>query len=122
MEPKRRSKTIPKSYKKQDAFSEGQLGEKMGWPADVGVVSGGGGGLASDFVSPSGSCLTRPFHAKDVGGGSKAHATAAGPLWKECDCDKDVTRFNLGTLCTSCVLAGGVVGVLEVGFDVFLEF
>ncbi len=51
-----------------------------GSPADVGVVSGGGGGLASDFVSPSGSCLTRPFHAKDVGGGSEGFAPAAGPF------------------------------------------
>ena len=85
------------------------------------VVSGGGGGLASDFVSPSGSCLTRPFHAKDVGGGSKAHATAAGPLWKECDCDKDVTRFNLGTFYTWCVLTGGVVGVVGAGVGVFFR-
>ena len=71
----------------------------------MGVVSGGGGGLASDFVSPSGSYLTRPFHAKDVGGGSKAHATAAGPLWKECDCDKDVSNQiqHWNTLYIVCV-------------------
>ena len=51
-------------------------------PAAVAVVSGGGGGLASDFVSPSGSCLTRPFHAKDVGGGFKGYAHCRRPPWQ----------------------------------------
>ena len=36
------SKTMSKSYLKQDAFSEGQLGEIAVSPAAVGVISGGG--------------------------------------------------------------------------------
>ena len=36
------SKTMSKSYKKQDAFSEGRLGKIPVSPAAMGVVSGGG--------------------------------------------------------------------------------